>query len=451
MSPTFPQTENTRVNQHQRLCGLRHLSIYALLAVLVAVLSAASRASAADRPNIVLIISDDHGYTDYGFMGHQTVRTPQLDRMAAQGLLYTRGYTMPVCSPSLASLLTGQLPHRHGITGNDLARPPAPVAGKGQRFPLSDRVLRNSVLLPLALSEAGYLTFQSGKLWNTSFRDVGFTHGMTATPGRHGDAGLAIGRKGLQPLFDFMDGARRQGKPFFVWYAPMLPHDPHDPPPEILQKYLGQGPTPAAEKYFAMVEWFDKTCSELDRYLADHQLTDNTVVLYLADNGWDAALGYGGTRAKLSPYELGIRTPMFVRWPGKVPPRRDDDTLASIVDFVPTILKMAGAKAPGDLPGLDLTDTAAMRARQTVFVEAYTHDIADLAAPQRSLIAQVVISGWSKLLIPGPARPDKPHSSAPREIELFDLSSDARELTNLALQRPDEVRRLKAMQDQAWK
>jgi hypothetical protein len=114
LSPTSPQTENARVNQHQRPCGLRHLSILALLAVLVAVLSAATRTSAADRPNIVLIISDDHGYTDYGFMGHQTVRTPQLDRMAAQGLLYTRGYTMPVCSPSLASLLTGQLPHRHG-------------------------------------------------------------------------------------------------------------------------------------------------------------------------------------------------------------------------------------------------------------------------------------------------------------------------------------------------
>jgi uncharacterized sulfatase len=306
-------------------------------------------------------------------------------------------------------------------------------------------LLRNSVLLPKALTDAGYLTFQSGKLWNTSFRDVGFTHGMTATPGRHGDAGLVIGRKGLQPLFDFMDDARTQGKPFFVWYAPMLPHGPHDPPEDILRKYLGRGPTPAAEKYYAMVEWFDRTCGDLDRYLADHKLTDNTVVLYLADNGWDAALGYAGKRAKLSPYELGIRTPMFVRWPGHVSPHRDDETLASIIDVVPTVLTLAGTKAPDDLPGLDITDTAAMRARKAVFVEAYTHDIADLGAPEKSVIAQVVISGWSKLIMPGPAKPDKPHSSAPAEIEFFDLRSDPRELTNLARQRPDEVQRLKAM------
>ena len=418
---------------------------------LVAEGSRSEAKTAKGNPNIVLIISDDHGYTDYGFMGHKNIRTPNIDRMAAQSLLYTRGYVMPVCSPSLASLLTGQYPHRHGITGNDLATPPAAVAGKGRRFPLSDRLLGNSVLLPRALTEAGYLTFQSGKLWNTSFRDVGFTHGMTAVPGRHGDAGLAIGRKGLKPLLDFMDDARKQEKPFFVWYAPMMPHDPHTPPEEILKKYLGRGPTPAAEKYCAMVEWFDQTCGELDRYLADHKLTDNTVVLYLADNGWDAALGYGSKRAKLSPYELGIRTPMFVRWPGKVPSHRDDETLASIVDFVPTILKLAGVKAPNDLPGLDLTDTGAMRARKAVFVEAYTHDIADLAAPQQSLIAGVVLSGWSKLLLPGPARPDKPHSTAPSEIELFDLKTDASESVNLAPRKPDEVRRLQAMQDQAWR
>jgi arylsulfatase A-like enzyme len=428
--------------------------LFACLLSTAVLLVAPRDASAAAKPNIILIISDDHAFHDYGFMGSQAVRTPHLDRMAAQSVLYPRGYVMPVCSPSLASLLTGKFPRQHGITGNDLAAPPAGDTARGRRQPLTERLLANSLILPKALTDAGYLTFQSGKLWNTSFQEVGFTHGMTSMAGkagRHGDAGLAIGRKGMQPVFDFMDAARKQEKPFFVWYAPMMPHDPHTPPPEILKKYEGKGPTPAAEKYYAMVEWFDQTCGELDRYLAEHRLAENTVILYLADNGWDGALGYKGTRAKLSPYELGIRTPMFVRWPGKVPPRRDDDTLASIVDFAPTILKIAGAKVPADLPGLDLLDTAAMSARKTIFVEAYTHDIADLAAPEKSLIAQVVISGWSKLLLPGPAKPDRPFSTAPKEMELFDLKADPLEKTNLAARKPEEVKRLRALQDAVWK
>jgi arylsulfatase A-like enzyme len=134
-----------------------------------------------------------------------------------------------------------------------------------------------------------------------------------------------------------------------------------------------------------------------------------------------------------------------------VTPHRDEATLASIIDVAPTILNVAGAKRPADLPGLDLTDRAAMTARQSIFVEAYTHDIADLATPAKSVLAQVVISGWSKLLLPGPARPDRPHSSGPTSVELFDLKADPEESTSLAAQRPDEVRRLRALQDALWK
>jgi uncharacterized sulfatase len=406
----------------------------------------------APKPNIILIIADDHGFSDYGFMGDKLVQTPHLDRMASQSLLYTRGYVMPVCSPSLACLLTGKLPHQNGITGNDLAKKGETKAkAKPTRDPLAKRLFANSLILPKALTEAGYLTFQSGKLWNATYKDVGFTHGMTDTAGRHGDAGLEIGRKGMAPIFDFIDSAKKEEKPFFVWYAPFLPHTPHNPPKELLAKYQGKGLTPAAEKYYAMVEWLDQTCGALDAHLTKNQLAENTIILYLADNGWDAAYGHDRNRSKLSPYELGIRTPMFVRWPGKVKPERDEQALASIIDFAPTILKMAGAKAPADLPGLDLTDRSAMAARESIQIEAYTHDIADLGQPAKSLIAQVVLSGWSKLLIPGPATPDRPFSGAPKEIELFDLKADPLEKTNIAADKPDEVKRLRQMQDTAWK
>jgi len=411
-----------------------------------------SVSNAVPRPNIILVISDDQGFPDYGFMGHGVVKTPCLDRMAAQSLLYTRGYVMPVCSPSLACLLTGKLPHQHGITGNDLAPGPfQPAAAAKNRDPLAHQLLGNSLILPKALTEAGYLTFQTGKLWNVTAADAGFTGGMTDTAGRHGDAGLDIGRKGLQPALDFIKGAVASQKPFFLWYAPMMPHLPHNPPADLLAHYQGKGLTPAAEKYFAMVEWFDQTCGELDDFLTSHQLAGNTVILYLADNGWDAEQGQEGHRHKLSPYELGIRTPMFVRWPGKVAPLRDEQTLASILDFAPTILNLAGAGAPAGLPGLDLLDRRAMTARKSIFIEAYTHDIADLADPAKSLVTQVVIDGWSKLLLPTGLRPDKAYPSAPTEIELFDLKTDPLEKTSLAAQNPGEVTRLKTIQTTAWK
>lgn len=414
---------------------------------LLPALAAASRPA---QPNIILIISDDHGFSDYGFMGDKNVATPHLDRLARQSQLYTRGYSMPVCSPSLATLLTGLLPHQHGITGNDLASVKGPQAVKSARDPLAQRLFNNEIILPRALASAGYLTLQTGKLWNASYSEVGFSHGMTTAGSRHGDAGLTIGRESMKPIYDFIAEAQQQKKPFFVWYAPLLPHTPHNPPAALLKKYQGRGFTPAAEKYYAMVEWFDQTCGELDRHLADHQLTDNTVIIYLSDNGWDAAQAQKSQRAKLSPYELGIRTPLFVRWPGQVQPHRDDETLASIVDVVPTILKLAGVKTPANLPGLDLTDRAALAARKTIFIEAYTHDIADLAAPAKSLIAQVVLDGRYKLLLPGPAKPDKPHSSAPLTPELFDLKADPLEKNNLAASRPQDVERLRQLQQAAW-
>jgi uncharacterized sulfatase len=142
---------------------------------------------------------------------------------------------------------------------------------------------------------------------------------------------------------------------------------------------------------------------------------------------------------------MGIRTPMFVRWPGKVPPGRDDETLASILDFAPTILNITGAKNPGDLPGLDLTDQDAMKARKSIFVEAYTHDIADLDDPKKSLTADVVIDGWWKLIIPGSVKPDRPFAGVPAATVLFNLKDDPLEKNDLAKDHPDEVARLTAI------
>jgi arylsulfatase A-like enzyme len=163
--------------------------------------------SAADRPNIVMIISDDQAWTDYSFMGHKKIATPNIDRLAKESLTFTRGYVpSSLCCPSLASIVTGLYPHQHKITSND---PPIPAGMKPRDFQASDafkqgrekmiQFVEAVPTLPRLLSQNGYNTLQTGKWWLGDFQHGGFTHGMTHG-GRHGDAGLDIGRKTMQPI-----------------------------------------------------------------------------------------------------------------------------------------------------------------------------------------------------------------------------------------------------------
>ena len=155
-------------------------------------------------PNIVLILSDDQAWTDYSFMGHEAIQTPHLDRLARESSLFRRGYVpTALCRPSLMTLLTGQYASVHGVTGNDPSPKYADPASETYAKQRGDLIanLDRFESLPKALGTAGYLSHQSGKLWEGSFRNAGFTHGMTRgfpqRGGRHGDDGLKIGRKGM--------------------------------------------------------------------------------------------------------------------------------------------------------------------------------------------------------------------------------------------------------------
>lgn len=210
-------------------------------------------------------------------MGSTAARTPHIDRLAAEGLAYTRGYvTTALCSPSLATLLTGLHPHQHGITGND------PVKGLDREAWL-DRFFTHP-LLPRMLADAGFVTLHTGKYWMRQPTAAGFTHDMGATD-RHGGQALAIGRETMQPIDDFLDMSVRTGKPFFVWYAPFLPHTPHTPPARLLDRYADVADVPE-RKYLAMVEWFDETVGHLMTGLDRRGIAENTLVILLADNGW---------------------------------------------------------------------------------------------------------------------------------------------------------------------
>ena len=416
----------------------------------------------ADRPNVVLIISDDQAWTDYGFMGHADVQTPNLDRLASESAVFKRGYVpTALCRPSLVTLLTGHYASTHGVTGND---PSPKYAEHGSELYNRRRAQLISYLdkfetVPEALGKLGYLSHQSGKLWEGSYQNCGFTHGMTRgfpePGGRHGDDGLRIGREGMQPIAEFVNMAVRQEKPFFLWYAPFLPHSPHNPPQRLLDKYSDGRPVSIA-KYYAMCEWFDETCGQLMDILDQENATDNTLVVYVCDNGWiqDPKSKKYAPRSKQTPYEGGIRTPIMYRWLGKIAAGERPE-LASSIDIAPTILAAVGAPAPDDLPGLNLIPHLVSDSpidRDTIYGESFAHDIADIENPQASLLFRWAIEGKWKLLLTYDGETNRYASTHPRtekRPQLFDLHADPHEKSNLAKDHPGVVARL-AKKINAW-
>ena len=152
------------------------------LSAFCAILLACSFAEARNPPNIVYIISDDQAWTDYGFMGHPHIETPHLDKLAAQSVVYERGYVpTALCRPSLVTLATGRYAHQHGVTGNDPSPAKAPKNSElyNQRRAQLISYLDKFDTLPGLLGEKGYLSHQSGKWWEGSYQHGGFTHGMT--------------------------------------------------------------------------------------------------------------------------------------------------------------------------------------------------------------------------------------------------------------------------------
>lgn len=390
-------------------------------------------------PNVLLIVADDMAWTDYDFMGHEQIHTPHLAKLASEGALFTHG-TVPtsLCRASLATLLTGLYAHQHKICCND----PPKGTDRAQMLPF----LKDAPTMPRLLGEkAGYLSLQTGKFWEGPFRNGGFTHGMTVT-GRHGEEGLVIGRQTLQPIYDFIDAAG--AKPWFVWYAPMMPHQPHNPPAKYLERYTKAGLNERLAKYYAMCEWFDATCGELLGKLEQKKLLADTLVIYVADNGWIQSTGavkpgeQFATRSKNTAYDGGVRTPIVVRWPGKVAPGKHAH-LVSTLDVLPTVLAACGVAKPANAPGVDLVALAAgkEKPRERVFGEIYLHDCVKVGEPRLSVTHRWVREGKWKLIVP---------TAAGKAAELYDMASDPHEKANLAEKTPEVAARLAKVVDAWW-
>jgi arylsulfatase A-like enzyme len=404
------------------------------------------------HPNVVLIISDDQHWRDYGFMGHEHLRTPHLDRLARESLVFRRGYvTSSLCCPSLASIITGRFPHEHRIVGNDPPEDPRIARGTPEwkaTFEAGrermNRHLEAWPTLPRLLGEQGYRSLQTGKWWQGDFSRGGFTEGMSKGK-RHGDDGLAIGRKTMQPIYDFMARSRADGKPFMVWYAPMLPHDPHDPAQELVDHYATKTDSLHVARYWGNVERFDRTVGDLLDHLDRERLSDDTLVVFVTDNGWIQSPDNPrfAARSKLSAYDGGLRTPIMLRQPGAIEPGVSDAPVSGI-DILPTVLAACGVPSPAGLPGVDLLDAKAVAARRQIFGECFTHTLVDLDDPAKSLLWRWTVRNQWKLIVPATA------GNGRGDVELFEVLEDPDETKNLAAAHPEIVQQLKESLDAWW-
>lgn len=416
-----------------------------------------------DRPNVVLILADDHSYRDFGFMGNELVHTPHLDQLAEVSARYTHGYVpMSVCRPSLATFLTGLYPHQHGIHFNH--PPPGLKAMRGMNAAeyhatraRADYLIRNVPTLPRILARNGYVCLQTGKHWEGDFRTAGFTQGMTlGLPTDHissitgtrlqengervahgnGDAGLLIGRETMQPIFDFVQ--QHAGRsPFFLWYAPFLPHAPFDAPERFRRLYASQAVPPELLPYYAEIARFDETVGVLLDYLQRKSLLENTLVVFASDNGFrpDARqVEQADQRSKLSQYEDGLRTPILIYWSGHTRVL-EYDSLVHSIDIAPTILAAVGLsdEITNRMQGYNLMPSATglqPPPERPVFGAIYPNDANALGQPSAHVRGRWVRAGNFKLTVPGEPGLVDVESLIP--LSLFDLAQDPDEHHNLA-------------------
>jgi arylsulfatase A-like enzyme len=338
------------------------------------------RADAGARPNIILILADDLGVHDLGCYGRTEHRTPNLDRLAAEGLRFTSAYcAQPICSPSRAAILTGKAPARLHLTTFLPGRPDA----RSQKLlhpkirmelPLEERTLAE------ILREAGWATAALGK-WHLGGRGFGpeaqgfevvFAGRGSTTPS------AAEGGKGEYELTARAETFIRENRsrPFFLYLAHHTPHIPLAARPERVAAFRET----FHPVYAAMMETMDDAVGRVLRTVEELGLRERTIVLFTSDNGGlhvpegrdDAPTHNSPYRAgKGFLYEGGLRVPFLVRWPGRIPAGRVLDDPFLNTDLMPTLLELAGVKAPDGLDGVSLAGLWTGRGRPAPRVLAW--------------------------------------------------------------------------------
>ncbi|MCP5109708.1 MAG: sulfatase, partial [bacterium] len=350
-----------------------------------AVLASTPTPASARPPNVVLILIDDLGWMDLGCQGSSFYETPQIDRLAEQGVRFTDAYAnCPVCSPSRAAILTGNYPARSGFTGHITAIGRHRHTAHGSIIPPDDYLFlrRELVTLAEALRPAGYVSASIGK-WHLGSKqywprrqgfDVNVAGGEHGSPASYffpytnptsswnpnipnldgGSDGEYLTDRLTSEAIGFIEANRE--RPFFLYLTHYAVHTPLEAPAPLIAKYKAKLDRDASQVnavYGAMVETVDRGVGRVLAALDRHGLSPETLVVFTSDNG-----GYSGaTRnaplraAKGHLYEGGIRVPLIVRWPGRVLAGVVTPQPATLADLYPTITGAAGGQAR---PGVNL-------------------------------------------------------------------------------------------------
>jgi arylsulfatase/arylsulfatase A len=468
------------VNALRRLATL--LLCIAVFACTIGIQAAAAHAQTASRPNVILIMTDDHGYGDLGVHGNPIIRTPNIDGLAKKSAVLTSFYVSPVCTPTRACLMTGRYNYRTRAIDTFRGRAMMDTA---------------ETTVAELLKGAGYATGIFGK-WHLGdcypMRpiDQGYVMSLVHRGGGIGQPSDPPGFEGkyTDPML-FRNGQPEatkgyctdvyfreamkwagemhgQNKPFFVYLPTNCPHGPFDDvTPDEYAYYKQQGisadkfpQSPGNEipramnadtqaRVYAMIDNIDQNVGRLLKWLDAEKLADNTLVIFMTDNG-RATPGYNaGLRGnKGMVYDGGIKSPFFACWPGKLQPGVASDRIAMHIDITPTILEVCGVAKPADLK-LDgrsiwplLTRQAANWSERTLFSQSHRGDEPVLyhnmaARNQRWKLVSATGFGGEKLPPGGP------------KFELFDMQSDPYEQHDVAAEHPEIVSQLKS-QYEAW-
>ena len=430
-----------------------------------AILFAAPVESAAPRPNIVFLLADDLGSHDVGWRGGE-IKTPHLDRLAHAGARLEQFYVQPVCSPTRAALMTGRYPLRHGLQVG-VVRPWAQYG-----LPLEERTLPN------ALRDAGYETAIVGK-WHlghfqpeylptrrgfdhqyghyngaldyfTHERDGGFDWHRNDRENRdEGYTTHLLAREAVRIIKE-----RDRNKPLFLYVPFNAVHAPYQVPQEYTQPYAQFSANRKA--YAGMLAALDEAVGQIAGAVEEQGLTPNTLFVFSSDNGGPAPgqiTSNGPLRAgKATVYEGGVRTCAFATWPKRIPADSVVNAPLHIVDWYPTLLKLAGAKREQELPidGRDLwpTITEGQPSPHEEIVLNITPRSGAIRVGDWKLVlnGQTDVTDGEGAAVAGAVEPKNTTDAkaiTAETVELFDLAADPRELNNLAGSHPEKVQELR--------
>ncbi len=410
-------------------------------------------AQAQEKPNIVIILADDLGNADLGYRGSK-IRTPNIDKLADQGMRLESFYGMPLCTPARASLMTGRYPMRTGLQTF--------VIFPGHTYGLPTE----ETTLPQALKEAGYKTAMVGK-WHLGHADKkywpqnrGFDHFYGNLVGEvdyftkdrggiidwqrngkfleeDGYYTTQIGDEAVKLIEE-----KDPNKPLFLYFASLAPHSPYQAPQEYIDAYKDVFKDETKRNYAAMITELDTQVGRIVKALEKKGIRDNTLIFFASDNGGKlagsvSAPGTGVAKippasngafrdGKASLYEGGVRVPAIMNWPGKLKPGVTNESL-HMVDIMPTILNLAGGHGNSERPfdGKDIWDS---------FAEGKSSPHEDLLLNVEFFRGAIIKGNWKLVKM----------ATLPGKTELFDLSKDPGEKTNVADQFPKVVADLEA-------